>query len=320
MCWQKANLRSLPPKTTTVWSWLVEVTSKPSQEPVSTPTLEKKLETTGPSSKGQEGLFRSSLKKVTPTLAFSDDLSTVSSQDLMDDSRFSTAIQKLIPNTPRPGTKSKMKLPLTAATSAMPPHLDEISSTSQTLVEDTEFSTATQKPSLDSGRSGLNPRAKPFLVTGTSEPHKTPKYGWLDEMESTSLAFSTRSPRRSLRLTTSGSSATTQGTSPLADDASLLIGKCLLAILLLALVAAIFIVCSGVLAIVLWRQKRAYRLGQANHTEMVCISSLLSAEKEEEEEEERRRRPKVKRVHLLGETASETDADNLTLNSFLPEH
>ncbi|KAK9391782.1 P-selectin glycoprotein ligand 1 [Crotalus adamanteus] len=114
---------------------------------------------------------------------------------------------------------------------------------------------------------------------------------------------------------------TTQGESPLAKDINLLMGKCLLAILLLALVAAIFIVCSGVLAIMLWRQKRAYRLGQANHTEMVCISSLLSAEKEEEEEEERRRRhPKVKRVQLLGDTASETEADNLTLNSFLPEH
>ncbi|XP_029139935.1 P-selectin glycoprotein ligand 1 [Protobothrops mucrosquamatus] len=231
--------------------------------------------------------------------------------------------QKHIPHTPGPDLKSKIKiLPITATSgsTAMPQHLDEILSTSQTLEEDTDFSTAIQKHSLDSGGPGLNPRAKPPLATATPEPHKTQK--WLDEMVSTSSAFSTGSPRQSLGVTTSGSSATTQGESPLAKDINLLMGKCLLAILLLALVAAIFIVCSGVLAIMLWRQKRAYRLGQANHTEMVCISSLLSAEKEEEEEEEerRRRQPKVKRVQLLGDTASETEADNLTLNSFLPEH
>ncbi|XP_058014869.1 P-selectin glycoprotein ligand 1 isoform X2 [Ahaetulla prasina] len=315
----KMKSKPLPLEMTVTWPWLVDVTSKPSQAPLSTLTLEQDFETTGPGST-QKDTLHPSFKKVTPSLAFSDDLSTAPSHDLIDDSGFSTATQNHIPHSPKPDTKSKIKLPLIAAASATPQHLDEILSTSQTLVDDTEFSTPAQKHTLDSGGPGLNPRAKPPLAKGTSEPHKTQK--WLDEMVSTSLAFSARSPRQSLSPTTSGSSATTQGKSPLADDTSPLIEKCLLAILLLALVAAIFIVCSGVLAIMLCRQKRAYRLGQANHTEMVCISSLLSAEKEEEEEEERRRRrqPKVKRVQLLGETASETEADNLTLNSFLPEH
>uniref|UniRef100_A0A8C5RDM8 P-selectin glycoprotein ligand 1 n=1 Tax=Laticauda laticaudata TaxID=8630 RepID=A0A8C5RDM8_LATLA len=306
--------KHLPLEMTKSWSWLVEGTSKPTQAPISTVTSEQDSETAGPVSKRKDSLH-SSFKKVTPSSAFLDDPSTASPHDLTDNSGFSTATQKLTPK----DLKSKIKHPLITATSATPQHLDEILSTSQTLVDDTEFSAVTQKHSLGSGRPGLNPRAKPLLTT--SEPHKTWK--WLDEMVSTSLAFSTRSPRQSLGFTTSGSSATTQGKPSLANDTSLLIGKCLLAILLLALVAAIFIVCSGVLAIMLWRQKRADRLGQANHTEMVCISSLLSAEKEEEEEEEerrrRRRQSKVKRVQLR-DTGSETEADNLTLNSFLPEH
>ncbi|KAM3825961.1 P-selectin glycoprotein ligand 1 [Vipera latastei] len=315
----------LPQEMTVTWPWLVDVTSKPPQAPVSTVTLEPDFETTRPVSKRKDRLSSWS-KKVTPSLAFLDELvSTASSHNLIDDSGFSTATQKHIPHSPRPDLKPKIKILLVTATSgstAMPQHLDEILSTSQTLEDGTDFSTAIQKHSLDAGGPGLNPRAKPLLATATPEPHKTQE--WLDEMVSTALAFSTGSPRQSLGVTTSGSSATTQGESPLAKDTNLLIGKCLLAILLLALVAAIFIVCSGVLATMLWRQKRAYRLGQANHTEMVCISSLLSAEKEEEEEEEEqersRRKSKVKRVQLLGETASETEADNLTLNSFLPEH
>uniref|UniRef100_A0A670ZRJ3 P-selectin glycoprotein ligand 1 n=1 Tax=Pseudonaja textilis TaxID=8673 RepID=A0A670ZRJ3_PSETE len=357
----QAKSKHLPLEITKPWPWLVEVTSKPTQAPLSTVSSGQDTETAGPVSKRKDS-FHSSFKKVTPSSAVLDDPSTASPHDLTDNSGFSTATQKhppkdlkskikpplitatsatpqhldeilstsqtLVDNTefsaatqkhPPKDLKSNIKPPLITATSATPQHLDEILSTSQTLVDDTEFSVATQKHSLGSGRPGLNPRARPLLTT--SEPHKTWKR--LDEMVSTSLAFSTRSPRRSLGATTSGSSAVTQGKPPLANDTSLLIGKCLLAILLLALVAAIFIVCSGVLAIMLWRQKRAYRLGQANHTEMVCISSLLSAEKEEEEEEEerrRRRQSKVKRVQLLGDTASETEADNLTLNSFLPEH
>ncbi|XP_070619518.1 P-selectin glycoprotein ligand 1 [Erythrolamprus reginae] len=311
--------KPLPREVTVTWPWLLEVTSEPSRELLSTETLKQDLESPGPLSTGKDGRHSSS-KKVTPTLASLDDLSTASSHDRIEDSGASTATQEHIPPSTKKDTKSKPKLPLVAATSAPPQHLDEIFSTSQALVEDTEFSTAAQKHKLDSRGPGLNPRAGPVLPMATSEPRETQK--WLEEMESTSAASSTRSPRQNLRVTTlSGSLATAQKERPSANDPSPLLGKCLLAILLLALVAAIFIVCSGVLATLLWRQKRAYRLGQANHTEMVCISSLLSAEKEEEEEEERRRRqPKVKRVQLLGETASETEADNLTLNSFLPEH
>ncbi|XP_063171398.1 P-selectin glycoprotein ligand 1 [Candoia aspera] len=318
--------QKIPLDMNVTWPWLIDVTSTSPQVPVSTVTLRPDSDTTRPVSRTKENLH-SLLKTATPSPALLDHISTSSSQHLIDDSGFSTAPQKHISDSPRPDVNSKLKLPLITATSGStktPQHLDEILSTSsQTSGDVLEFSTATEKHSLDSARPDLNPKVKPHLATATSVPTKTQK--WLDEMVSTStetlqddLDSSTGPSRHSLGMTTSGSSATTQGKSPLANNTNPLIGKCLLAILLLALVAAIFIVSSGVLATTLWRQKKAYRLGQANHTEMVCISSLLSAEKEEEEE--RRRQPKVKRVKLLGETGSETEVDNLTLNSFLPEH
>ncbi|GAB0197073.1 P-selectin glycoprotein ligand 1 [Grus japonensis] len=64
------------------------------------------------------------------------------------------------------------------------------------------------------------------------------------------------------------------GTTVPVGTLSRVMGKCLLAILLLALVAATFMVCTGVLGALLWRRTRtAHR--RLSHTEMVCISSLL---------------------------------------------
>ncbi|XP_074462030.1 P-selectin glycoprotein ligand 1 [Larus michahellis] len=99
-------------------------------------------------------------------------------------------------------------------------------------------------------------------------------------------------------------------------DPMRVMNKCLLAILLLALVAAIFMVCTGVLGALLWRRARTahHRLSP---TEMVCISSLLP------DSDMATNGPKpapVRRQKLLLDGGSEADGDNLTLSSFLPEH
>ncbi|KAM6403790.1 P-selectin glycoprotein ligand 1 [Rhynochetos jubatus] len=99
-------------------------------------------------------------------------------------------------------------------------------------------------------------------------------------------------------------------------DPSKVMYKCLLAILLLALVAATFMVCTGVLGALLWRRARTARR-RLNHTEMVCISSLLP------DGEVATNGPKpvpARRQKLLLDGGSEADGDNLTLSSFLPEH
>ncbi|KAM9259841.1 P-selectin glycoprotein ligand 1 isoform 2-T2 [Cariama cristata] len=99
-------------------------------------------------------------------------------------------------------------------------------------------------------------------------------------------------------------------------DPNKVMGKCLLAILLLALVAATFMVCTGVLGALLWRRARTAQR-RLSHTEMICISSLLP------DGDVATNGPKpipVRRPKVLLDGGSEADGDNLTLSSFLPEH
>ncbi|XP_006112660.2 P-selectin glycoprotein ligand 1 isoform X2 [Pelodiscus sinensis] len=98
---------------------------------------------------------------------------------------------------------------------------------------------------------------------------------------------------------------------------NILVGKCLLAVFILALVAAVFIVCTAVLATLLWRQKHAYKKHQCNNTEMVCISALLP---DSEPVANGEKPSKIKRMKLLTDNISETEGDNVTLSSFLPDH
>lgn len=99
-------------------------------------------------------------------------------------------------------------------------------------------------------------------------------------------------------------------------EPSAVMSKCLLAILLLGLVAATFLVSTGVLGTLLWRRARSGER-RFSPTEMVCISSLLP-----DAEAAAGPRPVPARRHklLLPDGSSEPDGDNLTLSSFLPEH
>nr|XP_006112660.1 P-selectin glycoprotein ligand 1 isoform X2 [Pelodiscus sinensis]XP_025046381.1 P-selectin glycoprotein ligand 1 isoform X2 [Pelodiscus sinensis]XP_025046384.1 P-selectin glycoprotein ligand 1 isoform X2 [Pelodiscus sinensis]XP_025046386.1 P-selectin glycoprotein ligand 1 isoform X2 [Pelodiscus sinensis] len=81
--------------------------------------------------------------------------------------------------------------------------------------------------------------------------------------------------------------------------------------------AAVFIVCTAVLATLLWRQKHAYKKHQCNNTEMVCISALLP---DSEPVANGEKPSKIKRMKLLTDNISETEGDNVTLSSWLPDH
>ncbi|XP_064024309.1 P-selectin glycoprotein ligand 1 isoform X2 [Pogoniulus pusillus] len=105
-------------------------------------------------------------------------------------------------------------------------------------------------------------------------------------------------------------------TEPAFWEPSRVVGKCLLAMLLLALVAATFMVCTGVLGTLLWRRARSARR-RLSHTEMICISSLLP---DSEVPTNGPRAAPGQRPKLLLNGGSEVDGDNLTLSSFLPEH
>lgn len=98
---------------------------------------------------------------------------------------------------------------------------------------------------------------------------------------------------------------------------NILVGKCLLAIFILALVAATFIVFTAVLGTLLWRQKRVCRVRRHNNTEMVCISALLP---DSEPVANGEKPSKVKRMKMPTDNSSENEGDNLTVSSFLPDH
>lgn len=109
---------------------------------------------------------------------------------------------------------------------------------------------------------------------------------------------------------------TTPGSTAVPWEPSGVMSKCLLAILVLGLVAATFLVSTGVLGTLLWRRARTGER-RFSPTEMVCISSLLP---DAEAAAGPRPVPAPRHKLLLPDGSSEPDGDNLTLSSFLPEH
>uniref|UniRef100_H0Y0C0 Selectin P ligand n=1 Tax=Otolemur garnettii TaxID=30611 RepID=H0Y0C0_OTOGA len=94
--------------------------------------------------------------------------------------------------------------------------------------------------------------------------------------------------------------------------------QCLLAILILALVATVFLVCTVVLAVRLSRKNHTYPVRNYSPTEMVCISSLLPDGGEGPPATANGRLPKAKSQGLMPEPGEDHEGDDLTLHSFLP--
>ncbi|XP_036597680.1 P-selectin glycoprotein ligand 1 [Trichosurus vulpecula] len=94
--------------------------------------------------------------------------------------------------------------------------------------------------------------------------------------------------------------------------------QCLLAVLILALIATIFLICTVVLAIRLSKKGHTYPVRDYSPTEMVCISSLLA---EGEGPPMANGGPASAKTQLLKPTpgpGEDCDGDDLTLHSFLP--
>ncbi|XP_040859371.1 P-selectin glycoprotein ligand 1 isoform X2 [Ochotona curzoniae] len=92
--------------------------------------------------------------------------------------------------------------------------------------------------------------------------------------------------------------------------------QCLLAILILALVATVFLVCSVVLAIRLTRKNHMYPVRGYSPTEMVCISSLLPEGTDGATTTTNGLLPKE--LDPKAEAAEERKEDTRPLHSFLP--
>ncbi|XP_072456307.1 P-selectin glycoprotein ligand 1 [Notamacropus eugenii] len=94
--------------------------------------------------------------------------------------------------------------------------------------------------------------------------------------------------------------------------------QCLLAVLILALIATIFLICTVVLAIRLSKKGHTYPVRDYSPTEMVCISSLMA---EGEGAPMANGGPASAKTQLLKPTpgpGEDCDGDDLTLHSFLP--
>ncbi|OCT98161.1 P-selectin glycoprotein ligand 1 [Xenopus laevis] len=92
-----------------------------------------------------------------------------------------------------------------------------------------------------------------------------------------------------------------------------LMRQCMLAILILAVICTIFIISTIALAAKLSRVKSRYKMRQSNFTEMTCITSLLP-------ESDQQSKVKPKKLKTFATNVEESDGDNTTLNSFLPDH
>lgn len=114
-------------------------------------------------------------------------------------------------------------------------------------------------------------------------------------------------------LVTPGSSLAT--TTPVTSDL-IPVKQCLLAILILASLATIFLVCTVVLAVRLSRKNHMYPVRNYSPTEMICISSLLPEGGDGAPVTANGDLPKVQ--DLKTEPSEDRDGDDLTLRSFLP--
>ncbi|XP_017508473.3 P-selectin glycoprotein ligand 1 [Manis javanica] len=106
--------------------------------------------------------------------------------------------------------------------------------------------------------------------------------------------------------------------SPTEDLDRIPVKQCLLAILILALVATIFLVCTVVLAVRLSRKNHSYPVRSYSPTEMVCISSLLPEGGEGPGAMANGELPKARSQGLKAGPGQGHEGDDLTLQSFLP--
>lgn len=240
-----------------------------------------------------------------------------------------------VPTTADPMDESDPPDPDLLPSSAPPP--TPSTEASQALVVPT---TAVPMDETDSPAPDLLPGSEPGTPSAAQKSIATTTPSWLieEDTETDGLDSSSSTGPRSTAppafvLTSTGyrkpkkSGAPPASTLPATWDTtpvgtavpwepSGVMSKCLLAILLLGLVAATFLVSTGVLGTLLWRRARTGER-RFSRTEMVCISSLLP-----DAEAAAGPRPVPARRHklLLPDGSSEPDGDNLTLSSFLPEH
>lgn len=177
-----------------------------------------------------------------------------------------------------------------------------------TLVTDSTLTIATEYNTTTSFINLINPEIGPS-ITHTSVPAETITSS-VSNLNHTGALESTRSPENP--------DVTNRGdTQPEKQNIMhTLMGQCLLAISILAFIATVFIISTIVLAAKLSNLKNRYKLLNKSSTEMVCISSLLP----DNEQVSGKSKVRANKLKTFAANVEDSDGDNLTLNSFLPDH
>ncbi|KAM3940095.1 P-selectin glycoprotein ligand 1 [Leptodactylus fuscus] len=162
-------------------------------------------------------------------------------------------------------------------------------STNEILIEDITATSSMKPPET-------SPTSKPDILHDLTTGH---------EVTTVRLSSSSSKP-----------AAVTHITTPLEEKihAQSIMKQCMLTILILAIVCTIFIISTIALAAKLSTMKQKNKLRHPiTYTEMRCISSLLP-------DGDQQNKPPPKRLKTFTSTMEESDGDNTTLHSFLPEH
>uniref|UniRef100_W5MB04 Uncharacterized protein n=1 Tax=Lepisosteus oculatus TaxID=7918 RepID=W5MB04_LEPOC len=249
--------------------------------------LEKgdQIDPTIPSSNSSESSTVPDLEEKNETVTMTSP-STTSSQSLENDTTIVTSHSPENVTTTAFDSQTSQSEPTTS------PEVTAVSSSAST-----SFSLTTSN-STDSSMAGLIPRMIPRKTPKTTQKPPSP----------------TTSTRANPRASTSTHSILP--CNPQTPKRDGLVSQCLIAIAVLAGVATIFMVCTIVLCTKLSSNKQRYRVKEANGTELVCISALLP-----DGSNSYRSRPKTQKSNgALCPNTDDSEGDDLTLHSFLPDH
>ncbi|KAJ1092943.1 hypothetical protein NDU88_006053 [Pleurodeles waltl] len=178
-----------------------------------------------------------------------------------------------------------------------------------TLVTDTTLTIVTEYNTTTSFRSLIDPEIGPS-DTHTSVPAETMTTTSVNDLNHTDVSESTNVPQKPDVINPDDTQPEKQ------NIMHTLMGQCLLAISILAFIATAFIISTIVLAAKLSNLKNRYKLLTKNSTEMVCISSLLP----DNEQVPGKSKVRANKLKTFAANVEDNDGDNLTLNSFLPDH
>uniref|UniRef100_A0A2K6ER48 Selectin P ligand n=1 Tax=Propithecus coquereli TaxID=379532 RepID=A0A2K6ER48_PROCO len=203
----------------------------------------------------------------------------------------------------------------TEAPSTEPPATEAPTTEPPTTEALTTEPTATEAPTTEPPATEAPTTEPPATEVLTTEPTTTEAM----TTELTVMGALSVEPTATETLSTALTLATMKGIPGAARPPNYIpVKQCLLAILILALVATIFLVCTVVLAVRLSRKNHTYPVRNYSPTEMVCISSLLPDGVEGRPATANGGLPKAKSEGLMPEPGEDREGDDLTLHSFLP--